>query len=165
MFVRAKTIKGKKYAYLVENIWKNKKVSQKVKDYLGNIVELSDELIKEPNSVENYDWNQPLKLLFREIICDQFVSRGFIRKKWILKKDNLTINLSTNKIKKDDQEIVLFLNGRYLYGKLLNQIQNFYDVEEEDTPGQKLAKLFSDAGISISKDVFVMLYKKIYINK
>ena len=38
MFVRAKTIKNKKYGYLVENIWKNGKVKQKTKKYLGKIV-------------------------------------------------------------------------------------------------------------------------------
>jgi hypothetical protein len=40
MFIRAKSVKGKKYAYLVENIWKKGKVKQVVKKYIGKIVSL-----------------------------------------------------------------------------------------------------------------------------
>ena len=53
MFVRAKTIKGKKYGYLVQNVWKKNKVSQKVKKYLGPIINLESNYSSEPLS-----WNQ-----------------------------------------------------------------------------------------------------------
>jgi hypothetical protein len=35
MFIRAKTINGKNYYYLVENRWDGEKVKQKVVRYLG----------------------------------------------------------------------------------------------------------------------------------
>jgi len=164
MFVRAKTLKGKKYAYLVQNIWKKKKVTQIVKKYLGKIISINNECIKEPKSAKTYDWDAPVKLIIREIIVDEFERKGFIRKNWRLIKDDLIINLSTCKITESDKNVVLFVNGRYLYGKLLDFLQNFYEEEEEfGTKGEKLAKSFSDSGINIEKDVFIELYKKIYL--
>ncbi|MGE0793576.1 MAG: hypothetical protein AB7V77_05355 [Candidatus Woesearchaeota archaeon] len=163
MFVRAKTIKDKKYAYLVENIWKKKKVCQKVKKYLGKIVILEDVYLNEAKSFEEYDWNLPTKLIIRDIISDEFERRGFLRKNLKLIKDNLIINLSTCKIQEKNADVVLFLNGIYLYGKLLNQLENFNESElEDETKGLRLAKIFSDCGISINQQVFIHLYKKIY---
>ena len=94
MFVRAKKIKDSKYAYLVQNIWKGKKVSQKVKKYLGKIVFMDDDYSSDFKNVENYDWKLPLKLLFRELISEEFLRRGFIKKNWSLIKGDLKINLS-----------------------------------------------------------------------
>ncbi len=37
MFIRKKKIKGKEYAYLVENKYINGRVKQKVKRYLGKV--------------------------------------------------------------------------------------------------------------------------------
>ncbi|MDD3175126.1 MAG: hypothetical protein PHU51_01460 [Candidatus Nanoarchaeia archaeon] len=163
MFVRAKKIKDSKYAYLVQNSWKGKKVSQKVKKYLGKIVFMDDEYLLNFKNVEEYDWNLPLKLLFREIISNEFICRGFIRKTWCLIKNDLQINLSTGKITQNGVSVVLFINGRYLYDKILLNIQNFYhkDSDDEIERGKTLAQLFSDAGINISKEVFIQLYKKI----
>lgn len=163
MFVRAKTIKQKKYGYLVENVWKKNKVSQKVKKYLGPIIFVNTDLNFNLTSVENYDWNKPIKLLFRDIISDFFIQLGFERKNCKLIKDNLTINLATCKITLDEKDVVLELNQRYLYGKTLFYMQNFIKDEEEQVKGTKLAELFSNYGISIDKDVFVSLYKRIYL--
>ncbi len=167
MFVRAKKIKDSKYAYLVQNIWKGKKVSQKVKKYLGKIVFMDDDYSSDFKNVENYDWKLPLKLLFRELISEEFLRRGFIKKNWSLIKGDLKINLSTGKITKNGVNVVLFINGRYLYDKLILNIQNFYqkDSDDEIEKGRFLAQLFSDAGINISKDVFIQLYKKIHTDE
>ena len=35
-FIRTKKIKGKRYAYIVENKWKKKKVKQRVLKHIGN---------------------------------------------------------------------------------------------------------------------------------
>ena len=58
MFVRAKTVKGKKYGYLVENTWKRGKVKQVVKKYLGRVVTL-DEPVNE--SSLDVDFSQKLE--------------------------------------------------------------------------------------------------------
>lgn len=164
MFVRSKTIKGKQYGYLVQNVWRKNKVSQKVKKYLGPIIHLDSNYIRDPLDVENYDWTKPVKLLFREIICDMFVRLGFEQKNWRLIKDDLIINLATCKINSVEKDVVLALNGRYLYGKGLNTLQNFVKEEdEEDERGAKLAQLFSDFGIFIAPGVFIQLYRRIYL--
>ena len=70
-------------------------------------------------------------------------------------------------ITKNGVNVVLFINGRYLYDKLILNIQNFYqkDSDDEIEKGRFLAQLFSDAGINISKDVFIQLYKKIHTDE
>jgi len=165
MFVRAKTIKGKKYAYLVENIWKGKRVSQKVKKYLGKIVNVKEDYDKDPQEMSAYDLSAPPRLIIRNIIIDDFLRKGFTQKGWKIFTDNITINLSTCKITFKDKSCVLYINGRYLFDRNLRQLQNFFEPEEyEDVKGQKLAQAFSDSGISIAPDVFVALYKKLYID-
>jgi hypothetical protein len=41
MFFRIKKIKGKEYAYLVENEWKKNSSRQKVKQYIGRVYRLA----------------------------------------------------------------------------------------------------------------------------
>lgn len=162
MFVRAKTIKGKRYAYLVKNQWKKGKVCQQVKKYLGLIVEVSpkNELFK----FKEIDFSLSTKKCIRDIISNEFLSRGFISKQARLIFNDVVINFSTNKITKNNSNCVLFINGRYLYGAHLDNLQNFFAPESsEDKPGKKLAQAFSDAGILISQEEFINLYKKIYL--
>lgn len=166
MFVRAKVIKGQKYAYLVKNVWKKGRVKQETKKYLGRILNIPDS----DSSFDSFDvdFSSSLKDCMISLIKKEFFSRGFInhsRQKAIV-FNNIIINFSTQKIIKDDKNVVLFINKRYFYSGLLKNLLNFYQPESsEDVPGQKLAQLFSDAGISISKSDFVNLYKKIYLEK
>jgi len=164
MFVRAKTIKGQKYAYLVKNTWKKGHVKQETKKYLGRILNISD-----PNSSFNsfdIDFSSSLKDCMVLLIKKEFFSRGFVdhsRQNAII-FDDIIINFSTQKILKNDKNVVLFINNRYFYHDLLKDLLNFYQPESsDDVKGQKLAQLFSDSGISISKEDFVNLYKKIYV--
>jgi len=163
MFVRAKTIKGQKYAYLVKNTWKKGKVSQETKKYLGRIIPLLD---SNPSFIPNkIDFNFSLKECMLLLLKNEFYSRGFINhsRQNALVFDNIIINFSTNKILKDDKNIVLFLNNRYFYSDSFKDLISFFRPEvEDDVKGQKLAQAFSDAGISISKEDFVGLYHKIY---
>lgn len=164
MFVRAKNIKGNKYAYLVQNVWKKNKVSQKVKKYLGPIITINSDFNSLPKEAEDYDWTKPTKLIFREIMADMFLRLGFELKNWRLIKEDLIVNLATCKITKDGKDVVLLINGRYLYGRDLCYLQNFFKTEEDEyNKGQKLAQTFSDLGIYVHPDVFIMLYKRIYL--
>ena len=165
MFVRAKTIKGQKYAYLVKNVWKKGKVRQVTKKYLGRIISL-------PESNESFipldvDFSQSLKECMISLLKNEFYSRGFSdhSRQNAVVFDNIILNFSTQKISKDGKSVVLFFNNRYFYQGLLKDFIYFYQPEgSDDIKGQKLAQLFSDAGVSISKEDFVSLYKKIYTN-
>lgn len=163
MFVCAKKIKGKSYAYLVENKWVHGKVKQESKKYLGKIIEL-EELNQETKN-KQFDFSQSTKTIITQLICDEFEKKGFIfnQTKNILSKEDIIINLSKGKIQKNKKNVVIFINGRYVYGSLLIQLINFFEPEsEEDKKGKKLALAFSNAGIFISQDNFIQLYKKMY---
>jgi hypothetical protein len=163
MFVRAKTIKGQKYGYLVKNNWKKGKVKQETKKYLGRIIPV----LKPNNSFIPFklDFSSSLKECMINLIKNEFCSRGFIkhsRQNAIVFEDTI-INFSTNKIIKHKKNVVLFINNRYFYSDLLKELILFYNPESsEDVKGQKLAQAFSDTGISIQKEDFVNLYKKAY---
>jgi len=169
MFVRAKSIKGQKYAYLVNNKWVKGKVKQETKKYLGKIINL-DELNKtffDQTQNINIDFSLQLKEIMKEIIKKEFFKSGFKNHKRqnAIFFENILINFSTFKIQENSTNVVLMINKRYFYSGLLRELINFYKPESsEDIPGQKLAKTFSDAGINISKEDFVNLYKKIYLN-
>lgn len=165
MFVRAKTIKGQKYAYLVKNVWKKGKVKQVTKKYLGRIIFLPD---TNPSfSPISVDFSSSLKDCMVSLLKNEFFSRGFSahsRQNAVVFED-IIINFSTFKITNDGKNVVLFLNNRYFYPELIRDFVTFYQPEsEDDVPGQRLAQAFSDAGVSISKENFVLLYKKIYQN-
>ncbi|MBN1175237.1 hypothetical protein JXA48_01195 [Candidatus Woesearchaeota archaeon] len=163
MFVRAKTIKGKKYAYLVKNQWKKGKVKQHVKKYLGPIVEIPPK--SEVFSPIQINFDEPSKECIRNIISNEFISRGFIRKQARLIFEDIVISFANNKVTKGESECVLFINDRYLSGFALDDLQNFFAPEStEDRPGKKLAQTFSDAGIPVSQEEFINLYKKIYLH-
>ena len=163
MFVRSKTVKDKKYGYLVENNWKKGKVKQVVKKYLGRIIFLDDFVIK---SISPINFSLNLKNILQQIISQEFMARNFIQGRGeVYKWNNIVVNLTKGTIKQEDKSVVLYLNGRYLYPKLLRDLLDFFAPEsEEDVKGEKLAQAFSDAGISISQEVFIQLYKKIYLS-
>lgn len=162
MFVRAKIIKGKKYAYLVKNQWKKGKVKQQVKKYLGPIINIPDK--QESNDLIEINFDDSSKECIRNIVSNEFISRGFIRKQARLIFEDVVVSFANNKITKNDSDCVLFINDRYLYGGALDDLQNFFAPEStEDRPGKKLAQVFSDAGIPVSQEEFINLYKKIYL--
>lgn len=162
MFVRAKTVKGNQYAYLVVNEWKKGKVRQKVKKYLGRVVALPDKTLSLP--LPTIDFSRPARDCIRDIIAFEFLRHGFIRKRETLIKNGLKISFATGVIQEEGKDVVLFLNDRYFHRRLLDDLQDFYQPEDPDeTPGTRLAKAFSDAGIPIQKEWFVQLYKKIYL--
>lgn len=162
MFIRAKKIKNNLYGYLVENKWKNGKVKQKVKKYVGKIIELDDSAKNNSttNSIE-IDFSKHLNEVLKDIVANEFLERGFVRKNNILKKDDIEINLSTSKIKEGEKQVVILMNGSYVYNKNLKTLLNLRPVEEE-TAGLSIAKSFRDAGIEIDKDIFIKLYKKMH---
>jgi hypothetical protein len=161
-FVRAKTIKGQKYAYFVQNKWVKGKVKQVTKKYLGKIIFLEPEKDSEEIIL---DAKKTKKQLILDILRHTFYKYGFIdhtRKNAVL-KGSLEVHLSSGSITDTGKNVVLQLNDRYVYPALLLSLLDFYQPEAEDErPGTRLAKVFSDAGIAITPDQFVLLYKKIY---
>jgi hypothetical protein len=165
MFIRSKTVKGKKYAYLVKNTWKRGKVKQETKKYLGRIFDIEEKNIL-PTTV--FDSTLSLRDCMLSLIVREFESKGFIfDTKHTLKKDSICIKFTKKpSITCDGKNVVLFLNNRYVYPKLFEHLLDFFEPEsQEERKGEKLAFRFRDAGINISQEYFIELYKKIYVHE
>ncbi len=161
MFVRAKAVKNKQYAYLVENSWVKGRVRQKVKKYLGKILVLDD--ARDVDGLLEIDSSLSKKEYISQIICLEFFKRGFLLENNVLINDSINIFLLTGDITFQGKKVVLFMNGRYLYKDILESLLDFFQPEaKDDVKGKKLASAFSDAGISIAPEHFIALYKKIY---
>lgn len=161
VFVRAKMVKGKKYAYLVQNVWKKGKVNQVVKKYMGKIITLPER----KEVFVTIDFDLPLKKVLQALVAQEFLARGFVQTRGeVYIWEKVKVNLTKGIIKEEEKSVTLFLNGRYLYPRLLRDILDFFAPEsDDDIKGKKLAQAFSDAGISISQENFIALYKKIYL--
>lgn len=163
MFVRAKTVKGKKYAYLVHNKWVGGKVKQQTKKYLGKIIVLPDEE-KKFSSIVLEEHASP-KDCIHSLILHEFKSRSFSfdKVKNVLQKDDIVIDLKRGAIHQNGKNVVLFLNGSYVYGSVLYDLLDFFQPEsKEDVKGKRLAVAFRNSGIFISSENFISLYKKLY---
>jgi hypothetical protein len=145
-FIRLKKVAGKQYAYLVENEWTAKGPRQKVGRYLGKYVELPAAPL------------QVAEPTVAKLVAAELQGRGFSEK---LSQDKIRVNLQACTVKEGKKSIVLGLNGGFLCAYTLRKLLHF-QVAEEVTPGYRLARAFSDAGIRVTRDQFVAIYKKLY---
>ncbi|MFH1505381.1 MAG: hypothetical protein ABIE94_00110 [archaeon] len=167
MFVRTKEIKGKKYAYLVRNKWVDGKVKQQVKKYLGKVY--SPERADETHFYEHYPSygkRDPPEVI-RDIVRLELVNHGFaILDDKTLSKADVIVDVAKCKVRtKNGKNAVLSWNDSFLHNSNFKKLVNFKieKDEEEDTPGTRLAEAFSEAGINVDKEIFVQLYKNIYL--
>ena len=166
MFIRTKKIKGQRYAYLVKNKWVKGKVKQQVKGYLGKV--FSPEKTSQTPFHEHYSNYEKIdsKEMIKDVVKLELVNHGFaIIDDRTLSKEDVVVDVAKCKVKtKNGKDAVLMLNDAFLHNKNMKNLVNFKkSTEEEDTPGQKLATAFSDAGINVEKEIFVELYKRIYL--
>src|SRR3989344_1040952 len=142
-FIRIKRIKGKRYAYLVENLWTSKGPRQKVSKYLGAAKEISAEGEPYTNTIENPE-NYFRNKRFKE------TENGF-------EKDNIKIT-SDYVVTISGKNSVLRLNEGYFCNETVNELIN-YDGKDDPT-GKKLARLIISCGIQPDEELFVELFAK-----
>ncbi|MFW6282440.1 MAG: hypothetical protein ACOC1P_00100 [Minisyncoccales bacterium] len=160
-FVRFKIIKGKKYAYLVENEWVNKKVKQKVKQYLGSIFPLPKPL----KPLQKLDYSSPKTVLF-ELLQRELLCRGATQKEEKFFFEDVCIDTKKFLITRKEKSVVLKISNNYLYDSLLKDLLLFYEPETStDVPGKKLAALISKSGLSISPSEFIEVYSTLYLHR
>ena len=165
MFIRQKIIYNNPYAYLVRTKWdkRSKKVKQKVSKYLGKIYHLErvkDITFSEYYScdIEKYIYETPLKKMVDDLVRLELYRHGFTK---------LTKNTMTDGIKVIDItniEKVLGLNEGFMHKSTLKQILKYdslLDENERKIPF-KFASLFVTAGINIDKELFILLYQKLF---
>jgi len=164
MYIRAKKIKGKEYAYLIQSRWRKRNNNgkkgprQKVKGYLGRVYgfDVKERVdFFELFSIKNVD-EYVKKNGKRKIIKD--LIEWEVHKHKINKKDFL-VDLKDNKIMKDNKNVVIKINEGYLCGETIKRLFNFRNKEEE-REGYRLAKRFVQAGIKVPNEVFVGYFEK-----
>lgn len=145
-FIRLKKVAGKHYACLVENTWTTKGPRQKVVAYLGKCIALP----QAPAPAGGSD--------IRSLVAAELRSHGFDEK---LVLGKVKVNVHTGTVREGKRRVTLSLNGGFLCDYTLRRLLVFQPVVEA-TPGYALARAFSDAGLRVSREHFVTIYKKLY---
>src|SRR3989338_10590441 len=159
MFVRAKKIKGRMYAYSVKNTWTEKGPRQKVNAYLGKVVKL-----EAANSTNfNLDIeNSRNEDIFKELAKMELMKLGFKENGDLLENESFffdTNKMSLSEKKGRQKEVVLELNEGFLCNVTLNELMNY--KPENDNDGAKLANLLLASGIRVDEGLFVRLFNKL----
>jgi len=158
MFVRIKKLKGKEYAYLVENEWTINGSRQRVKSYLGRIIRPLKMREKEAD-ISNMEYKQAVMALLKQ----ELHNHGFDES---LTFDNkIKADLDEKKITNSGKNIVLAMNEGFLCSQTLKDALEIELTGHEEEAGMQLAKALVEAGLSIPKDTFVKLFEKIYKGK
>ena len=190
-FFRTKKIKGKEYAYIVENEWKriaksahvekikgfskfeNKVVfkslqgvksrgsRQKVKRYLGRIYKF--------NIKNDADFLQ-----FKKIeSAENYVMENDFKKiimdliEWELfrheiDKNKFAIDLNGMNVMQNGRNVVLLINDGFMCNLTLKNIFEFRPEGDESNDGYRLARVFVESGVKIPQDVFISLFGKLF---
>lgn len=159
-FFRIKKIKGKEYAYIVQNEWGEKGSRQKVRGYAGRVYRF--------DLLNNVDFPGFLKIEgiqdyiaakdMGEVIANLIEWEAF---KFGINKDEFIIDLSGKKIQKNKKDIALAINDGFMCNLTLKNLLEFKPEGDEQSDGYRLARAFVEAGIKIPKEIFIGLFNKI----
>ena len=161
MFFRIKKIKGKEYAYVVENEWRRKGSRQRVKGYLGRVyrLSLSDDVgflsFIKINAIEDYISNNEKNKIINDLIEWELF-------RFDINKEEFLIDLNNKKIQKNKKNVVLFVNDGFMCNLTLKNLLDFKTEGDEQTDGYRLAKAFVEAGIKVPQEVFVGICQKLF---
>ncbi|MBI5393158.1 hypothetical protein HZA96_04780 [Candidatus Woesearchaeota archaeon] len=177
MFIRTKMIKGKKYAYLVENNWTQKGSRQKTVEYLGKICELEktktilfEEFITKMynKSIEEY-FNNTAKTIIYDLICCELEKHGFSNtlSKNVFITNNIVADITKPKFFKNNtseagMDVVLRINNEYLCPYTIKRLLNLRIEGDEQFCGKQLAEAIVAVGIVTEPDIFILLFEKLY---
>ena len=163
-FFRIKKIKGKEYAYIVENEWKKNGSRQKVKGYLGRAYKFS--LVNDIafskyhaiGNIQNYIESNDNKKIINDLIEWELF-------KFDIKEEETSIDLENIKIQKKKKNVSLLINDGFICSFTLNRLFNFKPEGDEQADGYRFAKAFVEAGIKVPQEVFIGLFGKMYNSK
>lgn len=160
-FVRLKgrNINGRKvfYAYLVKNSWQKRLSSprQSVSKYLGRVYELG--------APEQLEFTEFIGTSLQEYSAKNTKARmidDLVR--WELRRHRADdIEFTQRKITKDGKEVVLKLNEGHMCSYTVRRLHNFSSKSEDPHYiGVGLAERFTEAGISVPRELFVLMFDK-----
>ncbi len=173
-FIRVKKIKGKSYAYVVENRWRKrvkggkKGARQKVRGYLGRVYYFNrTRNIDFTNYLRIKDINGYLKKIgfskaIIELVRLELLNHGFNEEEDnTYSKDGIIVRLDKDKfsIKGSGKgKSVIAMNEGFLCKETFNRLVNFRSRGNEREVGIKLANALVEAGLKVQDDVFVGLF-------
>ncbi|MDO8481064.1 MAG: hypothetical protein Q7S65_04580 [Nanoarchaeota archaeon] len=162
-FIRVKTIKGNRYAYLVENTWKKRKGAsrQKVGKYLGKVVAL------ERKGSESFLGAIPetkegivLALVEHELLMHGFEKRGEL-----LVQEARCFSLPLKRFlnsKGLEANLVAEMNEGFLCKETLASLLRFKaKKDDEHDNAVELAKAFLETGLKVPHPFFVAYFEKV----
>jgi len=146
------------YAYLVKNRWSKKLGSprQNVSKYLGRVYPLDEPKELAFTDYIGIDINEYAAKSSKSKIIDDLV-------RWEIKRHDADkeFTLSKKMILKSDKDVVLKVNEGYLCGYTIRRLHNFTTKREDPHfIGVELAERFTEAGIKIPRELFVLVFEK-----
>lgn len=161
MFFRIKKIKGKEYAYAVENHWKKSGSRQAVKAYLGRVYRF--------RLVNNVDFHNFLRIENFDAYMNNSNRQKVINDliMWELLKFNISnsdflVDLASIKIQKNRRNIVILINEGFMCSFTIRKLLDFKPKGDELSDGYRLAKAFVDAGINVPQETFIGIFGKFF---
>ena len=175
-FLRIKKIKGKEYAYMVENEWKPTAKSigtlrdvklrgsrQKVKGYIGRIHRFSltnnidfQQFMKITN-VENYINSNDKNKIISDLAEWELFKFG-------VSKEEFSIAPSIAIVKKSKKNVALHINNGFMCNLTMKNLLEIEPTGDEQHDGYLLARAFVEAGIKVPEEIFVGVFGKLYKN-
>ena len=177
MYTRIKKINNIEYAYLVKSYWSKRKKAPKQKTikYLGRVHKFSrvkntslEQYLKLKN-IQNYFSKNTTQKIIKDMIKLELFNHNFKEVKHnIWKQKNVIIDLKTKKIYNilNKKPVCIEINNNLLSTKTIRNV-----ISPTIPPGltniqiyKYLANSFLSAGITLPKDKFIIISKKI-LNK
>src|SRR3989344_2785482 len=146
MFVRVKNIKGRKYAYLVENEWTPWGSRQRVTKYLGKLISVErakEDVLELPNG-----FKEAIMVAITQEVENHHAA-----------EQKINVDLERGTIKKDGKNIVLGMNEGYLCNHTLSQLISYAPGENPSENANKLANLAVEAGLKLTNEQFMHLFE------
>ena len=161
VFFRIKKVKGKEYAYLVENKWKQGS-RQKVKGYLGRVHRFdkakSDDFLefKGIENVSEYVKTSENKKIISDILDWEFFKHGIDNK-------DFSVNLEDFSVTSKGKNVCIKINEGYLCSRTLKGLVEFKAKVDEDIRelSFRLGRAFVEAGVEVPEEVFIGLFEKV----
>ena len=173
-FFRIKKIKGKEYAYIVENKWKRTAKSvhalrgvkpigsrQKVKGYIGRAYrfDLNSDVdflkFAESQNTDEYLNKRDIKKIINDLIEWEFF-------KFNIDERQFCIEINDKKVQRNKKDIALLINDGFMCSLTLKNLLEFKIENDEENDGYRLARAFVEAGIKVPQDIFIGLFSKLY---
>lgn len=155
MFVRVKNIKGKKYAYLVENEWTPWGSRQRVAKYLGKMQPLTRYSEHTTTLPSGY------KESVTALVISELKNHGFVHEGDVLKSEAISVHLGEKKVTLGAKNVALQLNEGFLCDHTLTQLLAFTPEERPDVTAKKLANTTLEAGLKLSQEQFLHLFEQV----